>query len=244
MKENELLTIVELADILKLSKHTIQAWISPSSPNHRPEFAALVRHAGRKTVFYKQEILNWLEQRKGPIYSQELMEVSPYWREKFIKSRGMLKGLVKPIVPVKSPRGYGTLSKEQVKSSFFVRTIALDTEPLLIWLTDSPQAQSVLSLVEKAETIMLSSVLVNWLLTKAIGKENYFHLLKDFLLEENIFIIAPLNEQALRNLWESQFKLNDMSFLIYFTCNAANADYLLTTNKNLIQQKSLKLLTF
>ncbi len=97
MKKDELLTIIQLADVLQVSRHTIQAWVSPSSPNHRPEFAALARHAGRKTVFYKNEVKNWLDQRKGPIYSQDLKEVSPYWREKFKKSRGMLKGLVKPI---------------------------------------------------------------------------------------------------------------------------------------------------
>lgn len=243
MSENELLTIVELADILKLSKHTIQAWVSPSSPNHRPEFANLVRHAGRKTVFYKHEVLSWLEQRKGPIYSQELLEISPYWKEKFIKSRGLLKGLVKPIVRNKQNLGRSRRGIEQSSTLFAPKIIALDTEPLLIWLTDSTEATAVLEVVEKAESIMLSAVLINWLLSKAIGKENYFYLLKDFLLEQNIFTVAPLNEQALRNLWDSNFKINDMSFLIYYSCNAAKADYLFTTNKTLLQGKSLSLLS-
>ncbi len=97
-------------------------------------------------------------------------------------------------------------------------------------------------MVEGAETLMLSAVLVNWLLSKAFGKENYFYLLKDFLLDQNIFVIAPLDELALNNLWNAHAKINDMSYLIYFSCNAANVDYLLTTNRNLLQIKSLNLI--
>ena len=47
----KLLTIAEIAEKLRVSKHTVQAWISPSSPNHKPEFADMARHSGRKTVF-------------------------------------------------------------------------------------------------------------------------------------------------------------------------------------------------
>ena len=90
----KLLTLNEIAEKLRVSRHTVQAWISPSSPNHKPEFANMARHAGRKTVFIEDEIETWLNQRKGAIYSQEFIETSAYWREKFISARGTISNAV------------------------------------------------------------------------------------------------------------------------------------------------------
>ena len=56
MEKNVILTLIEVAEKLRVSKHTIQAWMSPSSPNHRPDFASMARYAGRKSIFLEKEI--------------------------------------------------------------------------------------------------------------------------------------------------------------------------------------------
>jgi predicted DNA-binding transcriptional regulator AlpA len=95
--QEKLLTINEISQKLRVSRHTVQAWISPSSPNHRPEFAAMARHAGRKTLFIEKEVLNWLNQRRGAVYSPGYAEHSAYWRERFLAGRSALKGIIKTV---------------------------------------------------------------------------------------------------------------------------------------------------
>ena len=184
---NNLITLKEISELLKVSRHTVQAWISPSSPNHRPEFARLARHAGRKTVFLKDEVFEWLNHRRGPIYSERMGERSPYWRDRFISGRGMLKGILK-LEETLSSTGSSDLVED---------LLGLDTEPLLIWLADSPGAERVFRMIRQASGLIISVPLCNWVLRRVGKSGKKFEPVREFLLMDGVFELAPFNEAAM-----------------------------------------------
>jgi len=226
MEKNVILTLIEVAEKLRVSKHTIQAWMSPSSPNHRSDFASMARHAGRKTIFLEKEIDTWLEQRKGTTYYEDYSEVSAYWKEKFLKGRGLLKGLVK------APE----LKTVETNLFFSGGKLGLDLDAMLVWLTDSSVADRVFQAVNRAECLILPVILSHFFLSKSHKSGTYFEKLKDFLLIQNIFVQAPFNEGVLQMIIDRNLPANDFSVQIYCSCMLAKADFFLTANTYLLAQ--------
>jgi len=230
----KLITIQNAAEILRVSKHTVQAWVSPSSPNHRPEFASLVRHAGRKTVFVESEIVSWLNQRRGPMYAENQAGRSAYWRERFIAGRGLLKGLLK------EPEN----SSDMPVGVFNQGILALDADPLLIWLADGSRAPELLALINRAEGLMISVPLAYWLLRRTIKTPGRQLELQDFLIGNSTFEMAPLNEDALRRSSGFQASINDLTLQGYCCCMAAGADSFLSNSRLLLKVPGLRVTAF
>ena len=224
----KLLTITEIAEKLRVSRHTVQAWISPSSPNHKPEFANMARHAGRKTVFLEKEIETWLNQRKGAIYSQEFIETSAYWREKFIAARGLFKDSIKTQEFPKT-----------VKKNFGSGKLGIDYEPLLIWLSDSPQSTGISSIVNRADGLIIAIPMVWWFLKRFVRNKKLFALAKKFFIDDNIFELAPMNEESLKRSIELPIAAGELSIQSYACTNTSGAVSLLTENQILLKTQGL-----
>lgn len=237
----EYLTLIEIAEKLRVSKHTIQSWLSPSSPNFKPEFSSLSRHAGRKTVFIWEEVELWLEQRKGSIYSSEVANVSAYWLEKFLRYRGDFKGILK--APIISSLKKGV--------TFSGGKLALDMETLCIWLTNEKNADKIYKIIEKAESLMLSTSLAYWLLNHLNKTKQAYSKMKK-LLESNIFELAPFNEEALRMALDienmintgNNAKVNEFIIRSYASCIANGATSMLCSNNDLFLYNGLKITGF
>ena len=228
----KLLTLTEIADKLRVSRHTVQAWISPSSPNHKPEFANMARHAGRKTVFLENEIETWLNQRKGAVYSQEFIETSAYWKEKFISARGLLKKQIKPQDFPKT-----------IKKNFGGGKLGLDFEPLMVWLSDSPRASEIYSCINRAESLVIAIPIVWWFLKRFARNKKLFLEAKKFFIEDNIFELAPMNEESLKRSLELPITAGDISIQSYACTNTAGANSLLTYNQYLLKIQGLSVCT-
>ncbi len=224
----KILTLVEIAEKLRVSRHTIQAWISPSSPNHKPEFASMARHAGRKTVFLEEEIDTWLNQRKGAMYSQEFTDTSAYWREKFSNSRGLFKGILKEPTLEKYP-----------KKNFGSGKLAIDFEPLLIWLTDATGASEISNIVNKSDGLIIAVPLVWWFLRRVARNQKHFATAKKFLIDDNIFELAAMNDESLKRSIELPLTAGDISIQSYACSNSSGASSLLTCNPVLLQTSGL-----
>ena len=224
----KLLTLNEIAEKLRVSRHTVQAWISPSSPNHKPEFANMARHAGRKTVFIENEIETWLNQRKGAIYSQEFIETSAYWREKFIAARGLFKESIKPQELPKT-----------IKKNFGSGKLGLDYEPLLIWLSDSPHSAEISSIVNRADGLVIAIPLVWWFLKRFVRNKKLYASAKKFFIDDNIFELAPMNEESLKRALELPMAAGELSIQSYACTNTAGAVSLLTENQILLKTQGL-----
>lgn len=230
MATEKLLTLAEIAKILRVSRHTVQAWISPSSPNHRAEFALLARHAGRKTVFLESDVVAWLNQRRGAVYSDSFAERSTYWRERFVAGRGLLKGFIK------APE----LEGHEFRATFAGGIMALDAEPLLDWLADGPNAANLMAMAGRAEGLMLATPLCFYVLRRAARFTSRFVGVKDFILGSNIFELAPLNEEVLGRTLEFPATINELSLQGYCCCIAAGAGTFLTGNRNLLKTPGLR----
>lgn len=232
MKNGKYLTINEIADILRVSRHTVQAWISPSSPNHRPEFSSLARHAGRKTVFIEEEVLSWLNQRRGAIYSEILPGRSAYWREKWTSGRGLLRGVVKD--PIRSGE----------KKVFGGGLLALDTEPLLAWLADSSCCSDISRNVEQAEGLILPATIAIWLLRRIARMPSKILSVKDFIMSSNIFELAPFNENSIQRALELPIGISELSLNAYCCSLEAGASAFYTANTTLLKTPGLPAVAF
>lgn len=224
----KLLTLNEISEKLRVSRHTIQAWISPSSPNHKPEFANLARHAGRKTVFIESEIDTWLNQRKGAVYSLNYSETSAYWRERFLAARGLLKNSIKVPKILSIP-----------SNQFNGGKLSLDYEPLLIWLTDSQFSDKISTIIYRADGLIISVPLVWWFLKRVWKTKKHFIALKKFFIEDNIFEFAPMNEESLLLAFNLPTSANELSIQSYSCSITAGAVSLLTFNEALLKTKGL-----
>ncbi|MBQ2592418.1 MAG: helix-turn-helix domain-containing protein [Candidatus Riflebacteria bacterium] len=224
----KLLTLNEIAEKLRVSRHTVQAWISPSSPNHKPEFANMARHAGRKTVFIENEIETWLNQRKGAIYSQEFIETSAYWKEKFMSARGLFKAQIK-----------AQDFPKMIKKNFGGGKLGLDFEPLMVWLSDSPRASEIYSCVNRAEGLVIAIPMVWWFLKRFARNKKLFVEAKKFFIEDNIFELAPMNEESLKKSFELPITAGDISIQSYACINTAGANSLLTYSQSLLKIQGL-----
>ncbi len=234
MTADKLLTLNEISQKLRVSRHTVQAWVSPSSPNHRPEFAALARHAGRKTVFLEEDVEVWLNQRRGAVYSVNYSERSAYWREKFIAGRGLLKGLVR------APE----ITRSAKPAVFSEGLLALDAEPLLVWLTDGSGAAEIFSLAGRAEGLVLAVPLAFWIMRRAGRSRGQFSRVHDFILGQNVFELAPFNEDALRRSSDMPPAAGELSIQSYCCSLAAGAAIFLTANRHLLNTRGLSVSGF
>lgn len=229
------LDIVEAASLLRVSRHTVQAWMSPSSPNHRPEFAAIARHAGRKSLFAKEDVLAWVEQRRGAMYAQTMPERSTYWRERFLAARGSLKGILRP--------GADRTFKTPV-IMFNQGMLALDSDPLISWLLDDKGANFTYKLVSLADGLVVAVPMVLWLLRKASRNTAGYTKLKSFLLTDRVFELAPLSVEALNRYLELPVRSSDLSLQNYCCCITHGAGAFLTSNKTLSNQPGLPVISF
>lgn len=234
MVSEKLLTLNEISQKLRVSRHTVQAWVSPSSPNHRPEFAILARHAGRKTVFLESDIEVWLNQRRGAVYSDNYAEHSAYWREKFIAARGILKG------SVKAPE----IFKAEKAVNFTGGLLALDAEPLLVWLADARGASEVLAMIGRAEGLILAIPLAFWILRRASRSMARQSIVHDFVLGQNIFELAPMNEEVLRRSLELPQTIGELSLQAYCCSITAGAAIFMTGNRALLKTPGLSVTGF
>ena len=225
---DKLLTLTEIAEKLRVSKFTIQAWMSPSSPNHKPEFASIARHAGRKTVFLEDEVETWLNQRKGSLYSQSISETSAYWRERFFAARGLFKNFIKAPIIDKLPR-----------KGFNNGKLGLDFEPLLVWLSDSHYSIEIASTINKSDGLVVAVPLVWWFLRKFWRNKKHFELAKKFFIEDNIFELSPMNENSLQRSLELPQQAGELSIQSYSCNNVYGASSLLTFNQVLLNTKGL-----
>ncbi len=232
LKNEKLLTLSEVANLLRVSRHTVQAWISPSSPNHRPEFAAMARHAGRKTLFVEEEALAWLNQRRGPVYSSNASERSAYWRERFVAGRGLLKGLVKA-----GDQNPGFIN-------FQGGLLGLDAAPMLAWLADGTGAGPLYNLIMRAEGLIMPIPLAAWVLRRSQRFPGKVRLLQDFFVDQNIFELAPFNEDALKRGLELGGHINELSLQNYCCCLSAGAAAFLTSEKNILKVAGLPVISF
>lgn len=230
------LSIIEVSEYLQVSKHTVQAWISPSSPNYKQEFAYLAKHAGRKTLFEETDILTWLDQRRGPIYAHKENERSPYWLEMLLKSRGMLEGeLVLP-----------ELVKENVYQDreFPGGILGVDTEPFLLWLNNSNDCNRLERIFSAAEGITISITLCHRILKQTKKKPSVHKKIKKFMLSDRIFEIAPFNENALSIVSGLPLRVSELNAINY-SCTIANgANSFLTRNPTLCKVDGLPITTF
>lgn len=229
MMADRLITLNEAAALLRVSRHTVQAWISPSSPNHRPEFAIMARHAGRRTVFIEAEIASWLHQRRGALYSDNPAARTAYWRERFVAGRGLLRGLIKAPEKAAGERS----------AVFGGGLLALDVGPLMTWLTDGDGAAGLMALAGRAEGIVLSVPLALWVLRRATRTPGRYADLLDFVLGLNIFELAPLNEAALRRALELPAAAGEMSLHGYCCCIEAGAAMFVTADRILLKTPGL-----
>jgi predicted DNA-binding transcriptional regulator AlpA len=229
-----LITLREVAEIFRVSRHTVQAWISPSSPNHRPEFAVMARHAGRRTLFVESEVLAWLDQRRGAIYSDNPAARTTFWRERFIAGRGLLRGVIK------APE-----HREVDGGAVFVSgLLAFDAGPLLTWLADGDGSAGLLALADRAEGLVLSLPLALWLLRKAGKMPGRLAVMRDFLLAQNIFELAPLTEAAVQRALELPVATADISLQSYCCCLEAGAALFVTADRVLLKTPGLPVCTY
>jgi len=226
---DRLITLSEAASLLRVSRHTVQAWISPSSPNHRPEFAIMARHAGRRTVFIEAEITAWLDQRRGALYSDNPAARTAYWRERFIAGRGLLRGLIKAPENVVSER----------MASFAGGLLAFDAGPLMTWLTDGEGVAGLMALAGRAEGLVISVPLALWVLRRAARIPGRYPALLDFVLAKNIFELAPLGEAALRRALELPVAAAEISLQSYCCCIEAGAAMFVTSDRILLKTPGL-----
>lgn len=189
----------------------------------------LARHAGRKTVFLDSDIEAWLNQRRGAVYSVSFSERSAYWREKFIAGRGLLKGFVK------SPE----ITRGDRTISFAGGLLALDAEPLLVWLTDGQGAAEVFAMVSRAEGLILAVPLAFWVLRRAGRSPAHQSLINDFILGQNVFELAPMNEEVLRRSLELPQTTGELSLQSYCCSIAAGAAVFMTGNRQLLKTPGL-----
>lgn len=226
---DRLVTLNEVAQLLRVSRHTVQAWISPSSPNHRPEFAIMARHAGRKTVFIADEVTAWLNQRRGAVYSDNPAARTTYWRERFIAGRALLRGVLK------APEREAS----QLRSGFAGGLLAFDAGPLLTWLSDGEGSAGLLAMVNRAEGLVLSVPLALWMMRRALRTPGRYAALRDFVLAQNIFELAPLNEGALMRADDLPASVSDISLQGYCCCLEAGAATFVTADRVLLKTPGL-----
>ncbi|PKL47731.1 MAG: hypothetical protein CVV42_11965 [Candidatus Riflebacteria bacterium HGW-Riflebacteria-2] len=231
---DSLITLAEVASLLRVSRHTVQAWMSPSSPNHRPEFAIMARHAGRRTVFIRSEITAWLDQRRGALYSDNPAARTTYWRERFVAGRGLLRGVIKAPEHVTGERLAG----------FGGGLLAVDAGPLMTWLADGDGAAGLLALAGRAEGLVISVPLALWLLRRAAKMPGRYAALHDFVLAQNIFELAPLNEAALRRALELPAAAAEISLQGYCCCIEAGAAMFVTSERILLKTPGLPVCSY
>ena len=234
MSEKKYMNISEVAKLLLISKHTVQAWLSPSSPNFKQEFSYLARHAGRRTLFEKKDIENWLNQRRGALYAQKYNEISPYWLEKFLELRGIFKNYI--ITP--------TENKKLKKRDFIDGALGIDTEPLLIWLTDAKLANTITTIVTRAEKLIISVPLCFRILKQVKNNQSVSKKMKKLLLEDRIFELADFNEHALLLANDIPSSISELSVINYISCISKGANSFLTRNSSLSKLATLKLTIF
>jgi len=200
----DFLTLIEAAELLRVSKHTVQAWVSPSSPNHRPEFARLARHAGKRTIFIENELLAWVSLQRSPSEVVPGAERSPYWLERFIGGRGLLKGEMKPLGPDLPSSTW---------SQFHGGLLGLDLEPLQAWLTDGSPAPRVLRLIKRADGLVLPMTMVASFIARLRRNPIALSALRDFLLTAQIFELAPMREGVLHRLLDFPTGLGERTMI-------------------------------
>jgi len=184
----DLVSLKEAAQLLRLSPYTLQAWISPSSPNHRPDFARLARRAGRKTVFWRDELLVWDGQRRHES-GRAAAQRSPRWRELFRNGRGILRGMWSPLdVPVSSA----------LPAMVTGGLLGVDAGPLLAWMIGDPAAARLERLLAKVDGVVLAATTVGTLLRTLACPPAESDAVREFLLVSGVFEIASLDEAAVR----------------------------------------------
>jgi|GEM_PF-1121688 len=227
------MTLPEAADALRISRHTIQSWISPSSQNFRPEFARLVKHAGKKTIFIPEEIFSWVSQR-GVVRRRILEngERSSYWFEKFLSGKGLLKDFVFPPEEIK-----------EGPKDFKGGMIGLDSGPLLGWLTESAGSARITKIVERSEGVILPLNLASWILKRIRKIPRSYEKVKIYFFSSGIFELAPINEEAAIKASLLPPEVPDLQALSFAAAMESGAEVFATWNANLYKVPGLSLIS-
>jgi hypothetical protein len=113
--------------------------------------------------------------------------------------------------------------------------LGLDTEPLLIWLADSSGADRVLRMVRQASGLIISVPLCNWILRRVGKSGKKFESVRQFLLMDGVFELAPFNEAAMLRGLELPKGIGDLPVQNYSCTLERGAASFLTSNKNLLK---------
>ena len=106
-------------------------------------------------------------------------------------------------------------------------------------MADSKNSSEVLSTINQAEGLVIAIPLVWWFLRRVWRNKKQFSLLRKFLLEDNIFELAPMNEDSLKRSLELPPSAGELSIQSYACVNSYGANSLLTYNPILLNTKGL-----
>lgn len=223
--EGRLLTLREAARFLRLSPHTLQSWMSPSSPNYRAEFARLALRAGRRTLYRSADLVTWLEQHQAARTSALGAERSVNWFERFVAGRGSLN------LPYQNETPPDSSPETLFRGGF----LALDGAPLLAWLANTPEAPRILRLVRRSEGLILTLPIAGWILRRLRRFPAAMDQVRHLLLQSGVFEIAPLNEEGLNRLIQLPPAVGDIPALSYGAAMAHGAAMFATWNTALLE---------
>ncbi len=223
--ETRLLTLREAARLLRLSPHTLQSWMSPSSPNHRAEFARLALRAGRRTLFRSADLVNWLEQHQTSRSALPGGERSVNWFERFVAARGSLN------LPYQSE----SPPESSPDALFRGGLLAIDGAPLLSWLANTDEAPRILRLARRAEGLVLPLPTAGWMLRRLRRFPTALEQIRHLLFQSGIFETAVLHEEALSRLLQLPPAIGDIPALSYGAAIAHGAAVFATWNTALLE---------
>ncbi|HNV69431.1 MAG TPA: helix-turn-helix domain-containing protein [Candidatus Ozemobacteraceae bacterium] len=223
--EARLLTVREAARLLRLSPHTLQSWMSPSSPNYRPEFSRLALRAGRRTLYRTTDLLTWLEQHQATRSILPGSERSVNWFERFVAARGTLN------LPYQSEPTPDPSPDSLFRGGF----LALDGAPLFAWLANTSEAPRILRLARRAEGLVLPLPTAGWMLRRLRRFPNALDQIQSLLFRSGIFEAASLNEEAVSRISQLPSAIADVAAMSYGAAIVHGASVFATWNTALLE---------
>jgi hypothetical protein len=115
---------------------------------------------------------------------------------------------------------------------------------ILVWLGNAGGAGSIYNLIKRAEGIVISLPLVAWLLRRFARNPKAFDIVREFLLDSNIFELAVFNSDALARFLLLPTKIGELNAQSYCCCAAAGASAFLTSDNELAKVPGLSVIEF
>ena len=96
----------------------------------------------------------------------------------------------------------------------------------------------------RGDGLVLSVPLAAWILRRSSRFVAKTRPMRDFMLDQNVFELAPLNEDGLRRSIELPTGIAELSLQNYCACMSFGVSCFLTSEKNLLKVSGLPLLSF